>query len=59
MYFWGGGTPRGFMGAFPEKESGVEVLSGLALSSQIVGSLLKTPRANVIKLFTVVSYDFL
>jgi hypothetical protein len=30
-------------GPFPRKEGGIEVLAGLAPSSQTVGSLLRTP----------------
>jgi hypothetical protein len=33
----------GCMGRFPGKEGGIQVLAGLAPSSQTVGSLLGTP----------------
>jgi hypothetical protein len=42
MYFWGVGTMHGCASAFPRKEGGIQVLAGLAPSSQIVRSLLRT-----------------
>jgi hypothetical protein len=42
MYFWGGYTAW-LHGCDPEKKGGIQVLGGLASSSQTVGSLLRTP----------------
>jgi len=37
------GAPLGCTGTFPGNEGGMQVLAGLAPSSQIVGSLLRNP----------------
>ncbi len=37
------GTLHGSVGTFPHKEGGIQMLAGLAPSSQTVGSLLRTP----------------
>ncbi len=43
MYFLGVGMPRSSMGVFPKNEGGMQVLEGLAPSSQTAGSLLRIP----------------
>jgi hypothetical protein len=41
--FLGVGMLHGFTGIFSRKEGGIQVLEGLAPSTQTVGSLLRTP----------------
>jgi len=43
MDFWGLGMPHGYAGMYPGNERGIQLLAGLALSSQTVESSMRTP----------------
>ncbi len=41
--YFGVGMPHSCAGVYPGKEGGIQALVGIAPSSQIVGSLMRTP----------------